>query len=121
MHHHGPASPASPHLRRLLLLVITPLIVLTIVGLVAIWPSPSARSGRVLAGPGTAPPLVNGQVVDVDSTVCRGQAAEAGAPDCMLVSVRITSGDDRGDVVTYERSLLGGEPVPEIGAACGWS
>lgn len=95
---------------------MAPLVALTVLGVIAIWPSETARAGRALAGPGAAPPLVDGRVVDVEGVTCRGQAAEADAPDCMLVSVRLTEGDDRGEIVTYERSLTGGQPVPDIGA-----
>lgn len=114
-HAHG-GPPASPHLRRLLALVVAPMLLLTFVGTVLIWPDADARSGRSLAGPGAAPPLYDGTVVDVEATPCRGLSAEAGAPDCMLVSVRLDEGPDRNQVVTYERSLTGGQPVPEIGA-----
>jgi uncharacterized membrane protein len=91
-------------------------VALTVLGVIAIWPSETARAGRALAGPGAAPPLVDGRVVDVEGVTCRGRAADADAPDCMLVSVRLTEGDDRGEIVTYERSLTGGQPVPDIGA-----
>jgi uncharacterized membrane protein len=115
-HHHGPVEPASPHLRRLLAFIVAPLVLLTLVGVVALWPSNSARSGNALAGPGAAPPLVDGRVVDVDAAPCRGLDAEAGAPDCMRVSVELLEGPDDGQTVAYERSLTGGQPIPNIGA-----
>lgn len=101
---HGHADPhdrpASPRVRRLLLAALAPFVVLTLAGLVLLWPdeTPKAREGL-----GVAQETVRGTVVDVVSAPCDTGVDEppaAGAPQCADATVRLTSGDEKGAEVS---------------------
>jgi uncharacterized membrane protein len=92
---------------RLLVVIVAPLFLLTVVGLIALWPSKSkpTRSPRL----GLPAQLVNGTVVGVKQQPCGGGPATA--TQCQSATVRITSGPDRGTTTVLELSVGPGNPT----------
>jgi uncharacterized membrane protein len=123
MHAHGEGSwPSSPRVRRLLLLALAPFAVLTLLGLLLLWPSdvPEAEPGL-----GIAQQTARGTVTEVRPAPC-GPGDET---QCVEATVRVTSGPDEDQHVrlvmtpdagiTVERGLkvvLGLEPSAPIDA-----
>lgn len=92
---------------RLLLAVVAPLFVLTLVGMVALWPrrGPPARSPRL----GLPAQLVNATVTSVRLQPCGGGPATA--TKCQAAEVRVTSGPDQGTKTVLELSIGPGNPT----------
>ena len=94
-HDHGPAGPADPRVRRALTFALVPLAVLTLVALAVLWP------GKVKAGDGgtgLARHLERGRVTSLTDVPCED---DAGAR-CPTARVEITSGADKGSVVSID-------------------
>jgi uncharacterized membrane protein len=112
-HSHGHAvdlGPLPARVRRLLTVVLAPLVALTLVGAVLLWPSsPQSDNPGLLAPSVRAGALLDATVLDQELTACDPIQAEAD-DDCILVSVRLDEGSRKGDTVTYIRSLGGGQP-----------
>jgi len=90
-HDHGAPAPVARHVRWLLGLVLAPFVALALAGLIALWPAGQA-------GPRVdSQPRVDGTVAEVRGPPCPGGA---GAQPCPAASVRLTSGDRAGAVVT---------------------
>ena len=92
-HDHRHAAPASPRVRRLLVLALAPFALATLIGLVLLWPDarPAAREGL-----GVAQQTARGTVESVQAVPCDDAApdGEPGAPaDCALAEVRLDSGE----------------------------
>lgn len=95
--HAGHNGDVPLRTKRLLTIVVVPLILLTILGFVILWPN------RVpdIAGAIELPTgLFNGTVVAVNAVPCPG--LEGGALDCREADVRLTEGPDEGETVTFE-------------------
>ena len=88
------ASPRRP--ARALTLVVVVVGALAVLGTIAFWPR------------GDAPDLgdqpttyVDATVTGIDTDTCQDPEVDAPGP-CQLVSAELTSGDDRGDQITFE-------------------
>lgn len=93
--------------RRLLALLIAPVLVATVVGLALLWPSGGRTTPVEL---GTPDDLVDARVVAVEETACQGTEPDA-AISCVIPTVRLLDGADAGDeVVLQEQSTAGGAP-----------
>jgi uncharacterized membrane protein len=98
-HDHGPATPASLRLRRLIAAVLVPFALAVAAGLVLLWP------GRLPAhaptGLGFDQPTAGGRVTATRTVPCTGSdpSTGAGQGSCTLVTIRVTSGGDRGRTV----------------------
>lgn len=98
----GPAVPTSPAVRRLILALLLPAAVLTLVGMVLLWPHDPPQPG-----PADGPVRVLGQVVAVRPVDCPelpdGQESVPGAPaECGNATVRLTDGVDAGRQVSTD-------------------
>ncbi|HWL35602.1 MAG TPA: YibE/F family protein [Frankiaceae bacterium] len=94
-HGHAPAA-SSPRVRRLLLFALAPFAVLTLLGLVLLWPgeAPAARDGL-----GVATETVRGTVESTEAAACDEAGGPADQPlACTRAQVRLTSGPDRSVV-----------------------
>ncbi|HVE63449.1 MAG TPA: YibE/F family protein [Mycobacteriales bacterium] len=148
-HTHGPGAaydehPAPPQIRRLLTLAVVPLLLATLIGLVALWPR---GDGPVIGeGIGVAADLVPATVRAREVVPCDGTPADqtpadetpadetpadgAGTPTCTLLEVEITDGIDDGQVIALDfvesprtpsvangdKIVLGYEPAAEPGS-----
>lgn len=85
--HRGGSLPVTPGMRRLVLAVLIPLLVATVAGLVALWPTGER-------------PATEG-VDRFDATVASTSACvDSPDPDCVEGLIRLDSGPDRGTEVT---------------------
>ncbi|HCT75169.1 MAG TPA: YibE/F family protein [Micromonosporaceae bacterium] len=102
----------SSHATRLTLAVVIPAAVLTIIGLIWLWP------GKIASEPWTGPPHYTGNVVSVTKAECL-VPPEAGTPEkgrvCGTVTLRVNSGPDAGKQVTSTLPSGQGAPVIEPG------
>ena len=98
--------------RRLVTAAVVPVVLLTLVGLVALWPQGAPEIDATLGGPAQ---LFDAKVVAIDRGPCQG--TEPGADiRCALVDVRLQEGPDDGEVVTLpELSEAGGGLSPDLG------
>ena len=101
-----PRQQASPRIRVLLSVALVPIVVATIVGLVALWPESRTHSLPGEAGPPTD--LTDATVTSVVSKPC-----PAAQNVCSDVRVRITSGPDRGGSARLPELILGAD-VPRL-------
>ncbi len=97
-HHHGHSHgafagpPASRHVRRMLACIVVPLIVATLVAMIAMWPSDSGRRSR-LAGPAPSRDLIAAKVKAVTPEPCRNAIeAESGVSYCDVVEIELSDG-----------------------------
>jgi uncharacterized membrane protein len=108
-HLHPPDRPrhqASPRTRALLSAALVPMVVATIIGLVALWPH--TRTRRLPGSFGPPAELVDGTVTSVANTRC-----PAVQKLCSTVRVRVTSGPDRGHAAQLPE-LTFGTDVPTL-------
>ena len=106
-HSHDPHDVVVPEsTKRLLLLMITPLLVAIVVGLVALWPGELKTSG--LTDAVAAEDLFRAEVVSVTRGPCQGTEPGAGI-DCSIADVTLQEGPDDGETITLaEESVEGG-------------
>lgn len=113
VHGHGAESvpPAGPHVRRLVLAVLVPLILATIAGLIVLWPDGDPPS--VQAGVRTDGTILSVEpcedVVDTPPT----PEGEDTADQCLQAQVRVDAGPDEG--VETVVPLPFGLGAPEFG------
>ena len=100
-HDHGPATPASLRLRRLIAAVLVPFALAVVAGLVLLWPG--RLPAHASTGIGFDQPTVSGRVTATRTVPCAGSGPSSGSGSgqgsCTLVSVRITHGRDSGRTV----------------------
>lgn len=96
-HGHRPPSGVPPRTRRALLWATIPLLAATVVGLLFLWPSGPPDVSDAVDFPSD---LVNGTVLNFTPSICPG--LEEIEPTCKRVRVRLTSGPNSGDLVTFE-------------------
>ena len=104
-HPHSPErarQQASPRVRALLSAALVPLVLATIIGLVALWPE--NRTHSLPGGSGPPADLVDATVTSVASAPC-----PAAQNVCSDVRVRITSGPDRGSSARLPELILGAD------------
>lgn len=97
--HGAEGMPASPRVRQVLTWVIVPLVLLTVAGVVLLWPQ---APERLDAGRGT---LQDATVLAVHETACTDAEQAAGFRRCGEVTLRLDAGPDEGAEVTA--------PVPD--------
>jgi uncharacterized membrane protein len=105
----GGTGPAR--VRRLLLFAVLPLLVATIAGLVALWPS-----GDLPARPtnlGALVELETATVTEVEVVPCPHSPQSVG--QCIEAQMRITSGPDEGSIQPLDISVGPGNPILERG------
>ena len=95
--HAGHTDDVPLRTKRLLTIVVVPLILLTILGFVMLWPNQLPDIARTIELPTG---LLNGTVVTVNAIPCPGLESEA--LDCREADVRLTEGPDEGETVTFE-------------------
>ena len=92
-HHDHPPVPAAT--RRMLFLVLAPVLVATLVGLALLWPGDERESDIDL---GTPAELVDAKVIGVEQRTCEGMPEESGI-ECLAPVVRLLEGPDKGDEI----------------------
>ncbi|HUF32917.1 MAG TPA: YibE/F family protein [Acidimicrobiales bacterium] len=97
--HPSEEAPASPQARRMLLVLLAPLIIATVAGLVVLWPSEVRPD--LSAEFGAPDDLVDAQVVGLQRGPCPGTPDEADIR-CVTPTVEILGGADRGRTVTLQ-------------------
>lgn len=118
-HHDHPQGrqPATPARRRLTLLLLTPAVLLTAVGMLLLWPHHTPQAEAT-----DEPPRVLGQIRTVSPQSCpaaEGENEEAPGPStptiaCGSVTVTLTSGRDAGTDVTTD--IPSGPGAPRLHA-----
>ena len=111
-HAHGDPHadlPASPAIRRLLTVVLAPLVVLTLVGLVVLWPDSKPDLGD---GAGVAAQLIDGRILDRTELPCEGDPE--GDVTCLLLKIRLDEGPDAGDEILLD-ATTGTRGAPTFG------
>jgi uncharacterized membrane protein len=93
-----PGAPAPA--RRLLFLVLAPLLLVTAIGLVALWPSPQP-AGRGPIDLGFDTEQIDGEVRGSRIDTCPSTPAGSGI-ECRLFDVRLSEGPEAGQTVTLE-------------------
>ncbi|HEX4905557.1 MAG TPA: YibE/F family protein [Acidimicrobiales bacterium] len=106
-HSHDPHDVVVPEsTRRLLILMMAPLLVAIVVGLVALWPGELRTSG--LTDAVAAEDLFRAEVDRVTRGPCEGTEASAGI-ECSIAEVTLQEGPDDGETITLaEESVEGG-------------
>jgi uncharacterized membrane protein len=108
---HSHPGPVPARVVRMLTCAVVPLVVATLFGLIALWPS-----GPLPGQPsrlGQQAQLVDGTVTDVQRRPCGGGPPTA--TPCQVAQVRITSGPDKGQTTELELSVGPGNPSLENG------
>jgi uncharacterized membrane protein len=127
-----PAAAARRRLQRLLALLLAPLVLLTLVALVLLYPS-GADTGRFPSGLGPQTGLVKAELESREVVPCPDRAAAGGdeelvpilpAPDdvpgvgqteCVSATVRLTSGPDAGNRFVLDALSTPVTPFPQSG------
>ncbi|MEU4420564.1 YibE/F family protein [Actinoplanes sp. NPDC024001] len=106
-HHRAPGDgPAQPRAKRLTLLVLIPAVLVTVVGMLLLWPRDAPQATE-----GDGPARAFGEVVAVAPAECPPvPEGETPLEDCGTVTVRL----DSGEQVTTD--MPGGPGVPEVAA-----
>ncbi|HEX6684556.1 MAG TPA: YibE/F family protein [Candidatus Limnocylindrales bacterium] len=112
-HPHELGAPVSRHATRLTLAVVIPAAVVTLIGMILLWP------GKVASEPWTGPPHFTGDVLAVSSTTCPPPPPEAGPPPpnevCGTATVRLSEGPDAGQSVQTRLPSGPGAPSIDVG------
>ena len=114
-HSHGPVSPSSGRVRRLLVLLVVPCALATLVGVVLTFPAerPTADAD---VGFGQWP--VRGQVTAVDASSCTDGTSPAGsptAPGCTALTVRLQEGPAAGREIVQVQPNEPSQPRFQVG------
>ncbi|HVL50886.1 MAG TPA: YibE/F family protein [Actinomycetota bacterium] len=103
MHHHahghssGHREEIPARTRRLLTLVTVPLVLLTLLGFLLLWPRTKPELSQAIELPTD---LYNGTVTAINAVPCPGLEDEG--LDCSVAEVRLTQGPNEGDIVAFE-------------------
>ncbi|MFC7528253.1 YibE/F family protein [Actinoplanes sp. GCM10030250] len=113
-HHHAPGGklPVLPGARRLTLLLLVPAVLITIVGMMLLWPRDAPRAAAGEDGPSR----VFGQITSMAPVECP-PVPEDDIPleNCGTLTVRLTSGDAEGTEITTDLPNGPGAPRVETG------
>ena len=90
---------AAPRLQRLLVYAVAPFVVLTVAGLVVLWPAADVAGLRQGAGANTE--TYDATVTEVRATSCEGVAPEEAGLECSEATVRLDEGPDEGEERTF--------------------
>ncbi|GAB7184424.1 uncharacterized membrane protein [Kitasatospora sp. Ki12] len=96
-HAHGPATPVSAHLRRIIAAVLIPFGVAVVVGLVVLWPGGVPAHERT--GVGFDQQTQRGKVTRVVEIPC-SEVNPADTGTCQQDTVEVTTGKDKGRTFT---------------------
>lgn len=105
-HAHGDAMPSSPRVRRILTWVMVPLVALTVVALLVLWPD---RPERLSGERGT---FYDATVTAVVEQACPPEQDVVGVVRCGEVTVRLDDGPQAGTEVTTP--VPGGPGAPRV-------
>ncbi len=90
--HGGPLGPTSSRVKKALAAIVIPLLLATIVGIIALWPDPSTGR-KPLAGPSPSKGLIAATVTLVDVQKCDSEfEIDSGQVYCELISIRTSEG-----------------------------
>lgn len=92
-HTHGPASPVSGHLRRVIAAVLIPFAVAVVVGLAVLWPGGAPERERT--GVGFDQQTERGRITQVVDVPCASINPED-TGSCQQDTVEVTTGADKG-------------------------
>lgn len=116
-HSHAPSDPnggtdpsISLKARRGLTIAVVPLVLGTLIGLAVLWPrgeTPELATGLELPAE-----LVDGTITLTDPAPCPGIEEETG-PQCVVASVRLTTGPDAGQIIFLD--VTPGPATPDFG------
>ncbi|MFD0279528.1 YibE/F family protein [Kitasatospora sp. NPDC127111] len=96
-HAHGPATPVSAHLRRVIAAVLIPFAVAVVVGLILLWPGGVPAHERT--GVGFDQQVQHGKVTKVEELPCSAvNPADQGT--CQQDAIEVTTGPDKGRTFT---------------------
>jgi uncharacterized membrane protein len=118
-HAHGPLdpeaerAPASRSLNRVLAVAVAPFLVATVVGLVLLWPSDDVGRSSALGPPAE---LHDGKVTARQVRSCLGGPSE-GPARCASITVQLSEGPERGQLVEVETGEGAGAPTVSKGDA----
>jgi uncharacterized membrane protein len=114
-HLHPETPPASPQIRKAVLSVLIPLVALTIVGLVILWPT--GESPRIEAGVRTNAEILEVRACEDVENRQPGGHSHGGQPstECQEADVLIESGPDRGEETIVPLWFGEGAPTFEAG------
>ena len=112
-HDHGAvaAGPVPARVRRLLAIAVAPLLIATVVGLVALWPRGDLPSRP--ANLGALVELETATVSGVEVVPCSQGPQSVGR--CQTAEIRITSGPDEGSTHELDISVGPGNPTLDRG------
>ncbi|MFT7838658.1 YibE/F family protein [Saccharothrix sp. BKS2] len=113
--HGGPTEPASRRVRKLLLVLLLPLVLATAVGAVLLHPFGRDQPTGAEAGITQVP--VRGDVTAVAQGGCGPDTGQPGATGCVLVTVRMTDGAAAGRDVRVPVPDQPGTPSFAVGDA----
>ena len=114
-HSHGHVDHAAPEpaisatARRGLTIAVIPLVLAALVGLAVLWPrgtTPDLATGVELPAE-----LVDGTITMTDPSACPG-LEEGDGPQCLVASVRLTTGPNAGDIIYLD--VTPGPATPEF-------
>src|SRR5437588_3151417 len=100
------AGPVPAKVRRILVLAVAPLLLATVVGLVALWPRGRLPERQGALGLKTM--LVTGRVAAIHVSPCAGGPITSAR--CQTADIVVTSGPDRGITTMLELSVGAGSP-----------
>jgi uncharacterized membrane protein len=88
--------------------------VITLIGLILLWPKTAAEPE--LSSLGVPDEYYNATVTRVEEFVCPGKAEASEANQlCLELSFRLEEGPDQGKIVQVERTDVGADPAFEVG------
>lgn len=114
-HSHGPATPVSRHLRKVIAAVLIPFATAVVVGLAVLWPGGAPAGERT--GVGFDRQTEQGQVVQIERVDCKDvngsqlpstgdtstpqgrEAQQAETGECKKATIEVTSGKEKGRTV----------------------
>ncbi|GAA2985594.1 YibE/F family protein [Actinokineospora diospyrosa] len=89
-HHHGPATPASPRVRKLLLALLAPFALAAVVGMVLLYPTGNGPESR-------GQQAVSGKITAAEAGPCT--SGDTSTDQCLTVTVEMTDGSAKGSDV----------------------
>ena len=97
-HHHGPATPASARLRRVIAGVLVPFAVAVLAGLAVLWPG-GTPAEEEHTGVGFDQPTEQARIIELREAECGAGEERAASPErpaCVQATVEVTSGEHAG-------------------------
>ncbi len=111
-HEAGEHHPAAPAVRRLLVLLVGPFVLLTLIGMVLLWPGDRARVDISETGLGAR--LIDAHVTATTEDPCPAAEEEAEL-QCLTIEVRIDEGPDSGQTRRIDVGQTTQTALPRVG------